>query len=227
MKASSSAPTETNRATSYPASFYRVVHFVGSLILGAGSKPTILRPELTECAGGYLLASNHISPYDVPCLIRHCRRHIDFLSLTEVFEKPLVGAFFSRMNAVPLARSSVIDRSTLRQIVRRLRVGRVVGIFPEGHIAGGLSSVIIGGTIEPGLGQLAKLGHVPILPAAVLGTGVFSHFKSWLPLRSARYGVAFGEPFDSSSEGVEDINQRWCAAVRALAHELTAEMSKR
>ena len=44
--------------------------------------------------GAFILAANHASPYDIPLLMRHVPRNIDFVSITEVFRNSLIPAFF-------------------------------------------------------------------------------------------------------------------------------------
>jgi 1-acyl-sn-glycerol-3-phosphate acyltransferase len=60
-------------------------------------------------------------------------RLLDFVSITEIFRKPLVAWFMSRMNAFPLDRSRV-DSGTTRIILDRLKRGRTIVMFPEGNI---------------------------------------------------------------------------------------------
>src|SRR4051794_12787212 len=97
------------------------------------STPTVLNAEVTRRAGPYILAANHQTPYDVPLLMRHTARNVDFVSIVEVFKNPFIHWFYGSMNAFPLDRSKP-DAPTIRVILDRLSRGRVVGMFPEGRL---------------------------------------------------------------------------------------------
>jgi 1-acyl-sn-glycerol-3-phosphate acyltransferase len=135
---------------------------------------------------------------------------LDFVSIIEVFRKPLAGWFLGRMNAFPLDRGRS-DPATVRKIVGRLERGRKVVMFPEGQIRTPARSLLNGGGFNPSVARLARLGGAPIMPCVVLGTGGFGRASAWLPTKSVRYGVAFGEEIWVDEEDGE------AAAVEQLA----------
>lgn len=205
--------------------FYNAVWYACWPAFGVSSSPIVLHPERPRRAGAYLLAANHLSPYDVPCLMKESGRKIDFVSITEVFRNPLLAWFYGNMNAFPLDRGRV-DIGATRTILDRLERGRAVGIFPEGAIRTEENSVLNGGRIKPGVARLARLANVPILPTVVLGTSAYRRILSWAPLRRVRYGINYGEPIDpSTSKDVQDLQQRLLAAYRSLHAELLSAMS--
>src|SRR5438093_385765 len=136
--------------------FYRFVVLVGRQPFRVSSRPVVLRAERVPRDGPFLLAASHTSAFDVPLLMRHTPRRVDFVSITELFRKPLVGWFFRNMNAFPLERSRS-DPRTVRVILDRLARGRVVGIFPESRIREESESVLRGGPFRKGVGRIAKL----------------------------------------------------------------------
>src|SRR5688572_6064556 len=97
------------------------------------SRPTVMGIEHARRDGPFIVASNHLSPYDVALLMRHSPRRLDFVSIVEVFRHPLMAWFYSNMNAFPLDRHRG-DPKTVRIILDRLERGRVVAMFPEGRI---------------------------------------------------------------------------------------------
>jgi 1-acyl-sn-glycerol-3-phosphate acyltransferase len=209
--------------------FYQVVRFAGRHVFWASSSPVVSHADRTRRAGAFVLASNHTSPYDVPLLMRHTARNLDFVSIVEVFRKPLVGRFYGAMNAFPLDRSRP-DGPTVRVILDRLARGRAVAMFPEGGIRRDEDSIVRGGQMRPGIGRLAMLANVPILPAVVIGSGRYSRFTSWLPIRRTRYGVIYGEPLIArpdlpKTEAAEDLEVRLRKAFVALHQELTAALA--
>ena len=45
------------------------------------SRPLVLHPERARRDGAFILAANHTSPYDVPLLMRHTPRRLDFVNI--------------------------------------------------------------------------------------------------------------------------------------------------
>jgi len=184
--------------------FYKTVRTIGRPVFWMASKPTVLHAERMKGSDPLILAPNHLSPYDVPCLMASTRRPLDFVSIAELFRKPVVGWFLTNMNAFGLDRSRR-DPTTTRIILDRLAKGRTVAMFPEGQIRRAEDSVLNGGTFKASVTRLARLANVPIVPCVVLATGVFSKPTAWLPLRRTRYAVHFGEPLRVSPEGNEEM----------------------
>src|SRR5437870_5041887 len=113
--------------------FYRIVVLIGRFPFWVSSRPIVLHAERARREGAFILAANHTSPYDIPALMRHAPRRLDFVSITEVFRNPFIAWFYSHMNAFPHERSRG-DPKTVRIILDRLSRGRVVAMFPEGRI---------------------------------------------------------------------------------------------
>jgi 1-acyl-sn-glycerol-3-phosphate acyltransferase len=166
------------------ARFYRAVRAIGRPVFLVASRPVVLHREHAARPGGWLLAANHESPFDPALLIATTPRVIHWLSIVEIFQHPLSRWFLTAMGALPLDRRRP-DSATVRRVVRLLRAGGVVGIFPEGGLRRG--------ALKEGAARLAQLAGVPVVPCAIAGSAQFSHWQSWLPLRRTRWAVAYGE----------------------------------
>jgi 1-acyl-sn-glycerol-3-phosphate acyltransferase len=183
--------------------FYKIVRFLGRPAFVLSSSPTVLHADrLRTVSGAMILAPNHLSPYDVPCLMRSTPRLLDFVSIVEIFRNRLAGWFLGSMNAFPLDRSRV-DPGTTRKILDRLERGRTVTMFPEGRIRTAATSVLAGAPFNASVTRVARLADVPIVPCVLLGTGAYGRAKAWLPLRRTRYAVNFGQPFHVDRDGDE------------------------
>ncbi|HEY8667592.1 MAG TPA: lysophospholipid acyltransferase family protein [Tepidisphaeraceae bacterium] len=183
--------------------FYDLVVTLGRPVFWMVSRRVMLHPERINRRGAFILAANHISPYDVPVLMRESPRDLDWVSITEFFRRPLLHRFFGGLNAFPLDRTRT-DPLTVRVILERLRRRRVVAMFPEGGWRPPKTSVLHGGPFKPGVVRIAQLADVPIIPCVVLGTRNFNSPLAWLPIRRTRYAVAFGQaiwPRKDLSEG--------------------------
>jgi 1-acyl-sn-glycerol-3-phosphate acyltransferase len=175
--------------------FYYLVRYLGLPAFRTSSRPTVLHADRLNRPGALLIAPNHLSPYDIPCLMASTRHPLDFVSIVEIFQNPLLARFLRGMNAFPLDRRRV-DAAATRQILDRLARGRKVVIFPEGRIRRPDESLLTGADFNPSVLRLARLASTPILPAVILATGAYARPTAWLPFRQTRYAIAFGHPLD-------------------------------
>lgn len=205
--------------------FYRVVRFIGRSAFWVSSSPVMIGAGRVPAAGPCILACTHQSPYDVPLLIRHTPRLLDFVSIVEVFRNPLVAWFYGSLNAFPLDRSRA-DPKTVRIILRRLQRGRVVAVFPEGGFRGERDSVVRTRRMRSGVGRIAQMSGAPVVPCVLIGSSHYARLTSWLPLRRTRYGLIYGEPIEPS-EDADDIEARLVDALVTLYAELCETMGER
>ncbi len=180
--------------------YYKTIRAVSRWAFVTSSRPTVLGRENVPCSGPVLLASNHVSWYDIPLLVEHCPRLVDFLAITELYQRPISRWFYDGMNGIRYDRFNP-DSRAVREVLERLGRGRLVAIFPEGQLCKYEASVFTGHPLRPGLGRLAMAAQAPILPVVLLGTDVFRRVRSWMPLRLTRYGVMFGPPIPPPPTG--------------------------
>ena len=198
--------------------FYRTLRLLGRPAFWVSSLPRVINATATDRPGAFILAANHTSEYDIPVLMRHCRRRIDFVSISEVFAGRFTAWLYGNMNAFPLDRSRP-DSPAVRTILDRLRRGRVVGMFPEGGFRSGEASVVHSRRIRPGIGRIALLANVPIVPCVIVGSERYRRVAAWLPLRRTHYGVAFGEAIEAAGTA-EDIEARLVQELATLHRSL-------
>lgn len=208
--------------------FYKSVRAIGRRFFFHASAPRILHAERSARPGGYILAANHCSPYDAPLIIASTPRVIYWLSIVEIFRHPLAACFLRWFGAEPLDRAKP-DTRTVRKVVKHLRAGRVVGIFPEGGVRAPSESVLQGGELHDGVCKLAQLARVPVLPCVVIGSEKFNDWRSWLPGAGTRWAVVFGEPIfpredDDPVEARLAMNEVIKSALRALHAEVTGDV---
>jgi 1-acyl-sn-glycerol-3-phosphate acyltransferase len=205
--------------------FYNFIYYTWRPAFIVSSSPVVLHIDRARRQGAYILASNHLSPFDVAVLIKETPRLLDFVSVTEVFRNPLVAWFYGNMNAFPLDRGRV-DTGTTRIILERLRRGRVVALFPEGRIRPESESIVHGGPFKPGVLRLARIANVPIIPVVVLGTIGYHRMSNWLPLRRTRYGINYGNPIEPDpTDETGKLEEALRLAYRSLYEELSQAMS--
>ncbi len=205
--------------------FYNFIWTLGSPAFIINGSATLLHRERANRRGPFILASTHLSVYDVPLLIRHTPRILDFVSIVEAFRHPLATWFLGSMGAFPLDRAKA-DSPTVRIILDRLARGRAIAMFPEGSIRNEQNSLLADGPMKPGLIRIAKLANVPIIPCVVLGARQYHHLKSWIPLRRTRYGIAYGEAIEIDPKSEEADRPRVAENLRNAYLELYQELKE-
>jgi 1-acyl-sn-glycerol-3-phosphate acyltransferase len=149
--------------------------------------------------GGFILASNHISHFDPPIITPLIPRRIDWIGMTDLFRGRIFRGLFTGLNVIPIARNEP-DRAALRIAVKRLREGRVVGIFPEGGIRDGAGSIINGAAMKQGVTLLSTLSGAPIIPCVILGSDRLYNLRNWLPWRRPKIWIGCGNPILPTQE---------------------------
>lgn len=136
-------------------------------------------------AGGYILASNHLSNWDpIATAIGVLHTQMHPVGKQELFDFPVLGRIPPWLGGIPVRRGSV-ERETIDLCRRYLGQRRPVLLLPEGTRSrtGGLSHG------KPGLIFLAQLTQAPIVPVGVWGTE-----RMGTPWRPAQVQVRFGAP---------------------------------
>ena len=140
--------------------------------------------------GGALLLINHQSFLDPLLVGLPLRRPVSYIARENLFRVPLVGWIIKNTYVIPISRESAGTES-LRESVRRMEHGFLVGVFPEGtrSVDGGLS------VMKPGFVALVRRANVPVIPVGV--AGAFEAFPrgAWVP-RPSKIRIVFGQPLD-------------------------------
>jgi 1-acyl-sn-glycerol-3-phosphate acyltransferase len=206
----------------------RAVYHVGKLfvrfVVGCVARIHVLGRENANRAGGFLLASNHISHFDPFFIGLRVRRKVDWMTMAEFFRPPALGFFLRSIDAFPAERDRA-DLKTIRTAIDRLKSGRIVGLFPEGGIRDGARSLLEGAPLRPGAATLAQIANVPVMPCVIIGTDRFYSKKQWLPFRRTPVWIAFGKPISSfpelqKSQARERIESELASAFKNLYAEL-------
>jgi len=194
------------------------------VLFGYSSRIYVIGCEHINRAGGFLLASNHISHFDPFIISSVVRRKIDWMAMAEFFPLPIVGLFLRAVDAFPAARDRA-DRKTIRTAIERLKNGRIVGVFPEGGIRDGGQSLLEGAPVRAGASTLAHIAGIPIVPSVILGSDRLYGKRQWLPFQRTPVWIAFGQPIShfpelDKSDARERIEQELNAAFQRLYADL-------
>ena len=167
--------------------FYRFAYNVVGLELAIHGMKVEGRENVP--AGGFLVVSNHVSYMDPTTVGWALAREIYYLGRKTLFRPPFLSWFLPICNVLPIDRDGH-DISGLRRIIRMLKDGHPIMLFPEGTRSpdGQLQAA------EPGAGLVALKAGVPVLPARVFGTyeSLSRHNKQ---LRFHPIRVVIGKPY--------------------------------
>ncbi len=142
--------------------------------------------------GGYLLACSHVSHLDPFCLACILPRKIGWMARREFYRRRWASMLLGLVHAFPVNRQGVAI-GAVKESLRRLARGEVVGVFPEGELREGLESAMRGGPIKRGVCLLAARSGKPVLPCVILGTDKLNAIRPWLPFKRGRLWVACGD----------------------------------
>jgi 1-acyl-sn-glycerol-3-phosphate acyltransferase len=142
--------------------------------------------------GGYILVANHVSHFDPPMIGCWFVRYVDWMAMEELYQARWSAWLMNALSAFPVKRNRN-DAGSMRTALHRLKLGRVVGIFPEGGIRAGASSVLEGADMWPGFIAVSLLSKKPVVPCVVLGTDRLYHSRNWWPFRRVPVWMASAE----------------------------------
>ena len=135
--------------------------------------------------GPVVLASNHLSYFDIPLIGAWAPRTTLFFSKAEVRRWPVIGWIGAQYGTI-FVRRGESDRHAIREAIAALTLGQMVGVFPEGHRSHGQGLL----QAQPGVALLALRGGATVWPVAI--TGSEHIFKRARP----KVTLTGGEPFD-------------------------------
>ncbi len=207
-----------------PGAFYEGCHVLWRVIFGCTMRIKAMGLEHLPEVGGYIIAVSHVSHLDPIVVSSLLARRINWVSRIEFYQQVFMRAILRAGGAFPVDRDGAA-RPTLREGLRRLASGEIVGIFPEGELMSGQKSVLRGAKIKQGACWLAARSGNPLVPVVVLGTDRLATISPWLPAKRGRLWVAVGKPisavgYTSGREGRNQFEAVMSAEYLRLFREL-------
>ena len=151
--------------------------------------------------GPLILAVNHASFFDPPLAGICSRRAVYYLARKTLMKWPFFGPLFPDMNVIPVERDGN-DMSALRDVIKKVKEGNGVILFPEGTRSKD-------GQLQParaGIGFVIAKTGAPVLPMRIFGS--YDAFpKGAKRLRFTKITVAIGKPIRFSPEELANANR--------------------
>ena len=164
--------------------------------------------------GGCIIACNHMSYLDPVALGAGCPRQIHYMAKKSLFENRLFAKLITSVNAFAVSESGV-GLDAIKESLKRLAEGKVVGVFPEGaRSKNGRLKVA-----KWGVGFLALRSNVPVIPARIIGTGqalpIGAKFIRPRPVR-----LYFGRPLKFQKDSAEEKRNDYSEVSRLIMKEI-------
>jgi cytidylate kinase len=205
-----------------PPTPMRWIYWLGWMSFGAAYRTLfgmrVIGAENLILSGPVLVASNHQSYLDPPLIGNLYKTEMVFFARKSLF-KGLGKWIYPQWNAIPIDQEKP-DMSSMKTVIRKLKEGWRVLVFPEGQRT--MDGHI--GEAAPGIGMIAAKAGVPIQPVRICGADMALPRGSG-KISLARITVKVGKPILLSpdefkalgnKEGYQALTERIMTAIKAL-----------
>lgn len=141
--------------------------------------------------GPLILCGNHKSFLDPAIITATCPRDVRFLAKAELWRHKSLALIGAAFREIPVSRNEK-DIATVKTVLKALKNGECIGIFPEGT-RNGLEK---GEAVKDGAAFFALRSGAKVVPVGIKGTGRF-----------AKTTLRYGEPIDLSQYDKDDLEK--------------------
>ena len=196
---------------------YNIFYNLAKLFARLFFQMRVIHPERMIEQGPLILAVNHTSFIDPPLAGICSRRGVYYLARKTLLKWPFFGPLFPAMNVIPVERDGN-DMSALREVIKKIREGNGVLLFPEGTRSKD-------GNLQPGragIGLVIAKTGAPVLPMRIFGAFEAFPKNAKMPHFSP-VTVVIGEPLyfesielEASREAYQLLGDRVMEAISKL-----------
>ena len=177
--------------------FYNLAKLLARMIFSM----RVIHPERMVESGPLLIAVNHSSFFDPPLAGICSRRGVYYLARKTLLKWPFFGPLFPAMNVIPVERDGN-DMSALREVIKKVKEGNAVLLFPEGTRS-------LDGDLQParaGIGLVIAKTGAPVLPRRIFGA--YEAFpKNARRFQLSQISVVIGEPIHFTAEEISNSSR--------------------
>jgi 1-acyl-sn-glycerol-3-phosphate acyltransferase len=195
---------------------YRAGHTLCTAVAELAFRLKIYGRENLIEQGPAILASNHASFLDPPLVGVACRKEVFYLARKTLFEKPVLGLLLPRINCIPVDRDRG-DVGAVRTLLRLLKEGKRVVVFPEGTRSRD-------GNLQPargGLGLIIAKSLAPVVPVRIFGS--YAALPRSGGIHFSQVTVVVGKPLIFTKA---DIGTDERSAYQSLSDRVMAEIAR-
>jgi len=170
--------------------------------------------------GGFILASNHESYFDFITLYAVVPRRIYFLAGEVFFQKKQWSWLMKLTKQIKVDRNSEDKSLSINEALKHLRMGHLIGIFPEGtRSSDGKLQKAYNGAVK-----MSLKASVPIIPIGIIGTLEIMSRHDRFP-KFKKCVINFGKPIvykksDSYEEKYTNLTKDLMVKIGNLCGEI-------
>lgn len=162
--------------------FYTLINFLVQTLLEVKFEGGEYVPE----EGGFIIATNHMSRFDIPLLLLTPGRRDVIALVADKYKKSLFFRWIVHTSGSIWLDRNKADFTAMRTAIEYIRKGGALGIAPEGTRST-VRQLLEG---KPGTLLLAEKARAPVVPVGIAGTE--DVMRQWLRLRKPKVTVRFG-----------------------------------
>lgn len=145
--------------------FYRFIYFLIRIIATPLFRIRVHGIENIPKDEKYIICANHKSFLDPIFVALAINRQVHFIAKKELFEIPILKSILKKLNAIPAQRDGK-DLSVLRDSIKLIKKGKILGIFPEGTRVKEIKRE----NIKDGAGYIALKSKTDILTIEIISS---------------------------------------------------------
>jgi 1-acyl-sn-glycerol-3-phosphate acyltransferase len=198
---------------------YNIFYNLAKILAKTFYSMKVIHPERMIEEGPLILAVNHSSYFDPPLAGICSKRAVYYLARKNLLEWPILGPLFPQMNVIPVERDGN-DMSALRGLIKKIKDGNGIVLFPEGTRSkdGNLQSA------KAGIGLIIAKTQAPVLPMRIFGA--YEAFpKGTRGLKLTKIKVVLGEPIYLTKEDVEPATRETYQKLSNRVMEAIAKLT--
>lgn len=142
---------------------YKIVQTILKILFKPLFRIEVIGKENIPIENGYIICANHKSNWDPVFLAIAFEEPISFMGKKELFDIPVFGNIAKGLRAFPVDRDNR-DLKSLKETIKRLKVGENIGIMPEGTRTKNISR----DNMKEGVSFIALKANKDIVPVEII-----------------------------------------------------------
>lgn len=173
-------------------------------------KVEIIGRENIPKEGNGIICCNHYSNYDPFSVAIFMDRLPRYIAKKELFDNKILKWMLEQIKAFPVDRKAAMDMKALKNGLKVLKEGELLGIFAEGtRVKEGEK-----GDVKGGVAMFAMKGNAPVIPCAISGSYKFR----------SKLTVQFGEPMTLEEYRTQKLTADKIEEIAGAVMEKVEEM---
>lgn len=207
LRPSTRDPTE-------PSTFWWLCNAIARIIMTFCFDLKVHGRQNVPKKGGVLMVSNHQSYLDPVLMGCYLRRPMSYLAKSDLFKNKYFRWLIVSLGAFPI-KLGAGDVGAMREMIRRLKQGHLLSMFPEGSRTGDGELL----PIEAGASLIIRRVDVPVVPCIIIGS-----FQAWprskKMFRPFPIDVMFGPPLQVNRLKAKEITKLIDQTFHRMFNEL-------